>query len=78
MEPAVTRIQPPELESVATHSQPQNGVSFKSYPIVGIRVNRRMKSSVTLIQPPEIRSAIGRIRVSRRIEVAAIGGWNQP
>ena len=69
MEPAITRIQPPELESAATHSHPQDGISLKSYLAAKTRVSGRMESAVTRIQPPELQSA--GTRVSCRIESAA-------
>ena len=49
MQSAVTRTQLPKLESAATHSQPQDGISLKSYPAAGTRVSSR-KESVTGIQ----------------------------
>ena len=66
MESAVTRIQPPELESAMGPSQlqlvssrrnsshPQDRISRNSYPAARTRVSWRMESAATRIQPPEL------------------------
>ena len=71
IELALSRIQPPEFESVvgrsqlqiaSSHqnsSQPWDEVSRNSYPAAGTQVSRRMESAVTCIQPPELELAVG-------------------
>ena len=60
MESAVTRIEPPELESAATHSQSQGGISLNLYPAVSAATRIQppeLESAVTCIQPPELETA---------------------
>ena len=68
MESAATRIEPLELESAATHSQPQDGISLKLYPAAGTRVSRRMEPAVTRIQPLELESAANHSQPQDRID----------
>ena len=58
MESALTRFQQSELESAATHSQLQDGISLKSYPSAETWVSRRMESAVTGIKSPELGPAV--------------------
>ena len=77
---AASRVQPPQLESAASHSQLQDGISLKLYPAARSRVSRRLKSAVTRIQPSELKSAWDKVsrnsypdsgtRVNRRMESA--------
>ena len=48
------------LIAAATRSQPQNGISLKSYPAAGARVTRGIWSAVTRIQQPELDPTVGR------------------
>ena len=70
IELALSRIQPPEFESVvgrsqlqltSSHqnsSQPWDGVSCNSYQAPGTRVSRGTESVATRIQPLEPKSAV--------------------
>ena len=82
MESPVTRIQLPELKSVVgrslpqlvstrrNSSQPQDKISWNSYPAAVTRVKRRMESAATHIQLPELETSATRIQPPE-LELAA-------
>ena len=84
---AASRVQPAELELAAGQnqlqlvsscqnlSQPQDGISLKSYQGAGTRVRRRIVSAVTPIQPRELQSVVGQ---SQPQLVSSPQGSSQP
>ena len=54
-----SRFQPAELESAATRSQLQDGISCNSHRAARTRVSCRMESALSRIQPSELEPAVG-------------------